>query len=110
MTVYTTQERPGTLIVFEGYDGSGKSTQVQILKNLLESNGFFVHISPWNSSPFVASLTKKLKKNEKHLNPAVFDMMHAADLMDRYIRDIQSKLDAGMIVICDRYIHTAIAR
>ena len=43
--------RPGTLIVVEGQDGSGKSTQVKILQKLLESNGFYVHFTEWNSNP-----------------------------------------------------------
>lgn len=102
--------RPGTLIVVEGQDGSGKSTQVKILQKLLESNGFFVHFTEWNSNPRIKPLTKKLKTEDLSLPAPVFDMVHAADLMERYITEIAGMLRAGMIVLCDRYIYTALAR
>ena len=65
--------RPGTLIVVEGQDGSGKSTQVRILQKLLESNGFFVHFTEWNSNLKVKPLTKALKKMDLKLPATVFD-------------------------------------
>jgi dTMP kinase len=102
--------RPGTLIVVEWQDGSGKSTQVKILQKLLESNGFFVHFTEWNSNPRIKPLTKKLKTEDLSLPATVFDMVHAADLMERYITEIAGMLRAGMIVLCDRYIYTALAR
>lgn len=102
--------RPGTLIVVEGQDGSGKSTQVKILQKLLESNGFFVHFTEWNSNPRIKPLTKKLKAEDLSLPAPVFDMVHAADLMERYITEIAGMLRAGMIVLCDRYVYTALAR
>ncbi len=102
--------RPGTLIVVEWQDGSGKSTQVKILQKLLESNGFFVHFTEWNSNPRIKPLTKKLKKEDLSLPAPVFDMVHAADLMERYITEIAGMLRAGMVVLCDRYIYTALAR
>lgn len=102
--------RPGTLIVVEGQDGSGKSTQVRILQKLLESNGFFVHFTEWNSNLKIKPLIKTLKKRDLYLPAPVFDMIHAADLMERYVVEIQWMLKAGMIVLCDRYIYTALAR
>ncbi len=102
--------RPGTLIVVEWQDGSGKSTQVKILQKLLESNGFYVHFTEWNSNPRIKPLTKKLKSRDLALPPTVFDMVHAADLMERYVTEIVGMLRAGMVVLCDRYIYTALAR
>lgn len=102
--------RPGTLIVVEWQDGSGKSTQVKILQKLLESNGFYVHFTEWNSNPRIKPLTKKLKAVDLALPAPVFDMVHAADLMERYITEIAGMLRAGMVVLCDRYIYTALAR
>ncbi len=102
--------RPGTLIVVEGQDGSGKSTQVRILQKLLESNGFFVHFTEWNSNLKVKPLTKALKKMDLKLPATVFDMVHAADLMERYVSEIRGMLKAGIIVLADRYIYTALAR
>ena len=102
--------RPGTLIVVEGQDGSGKSTQVRILQKLLESNGFFVHFTEWNSNLKIKPLTKMLKKKDLKLPATVFDMVHAADLMERYVSEIKGMLKAGIIVLADRYIYTALAR
>lgn len=102
--------RPGTLIVVKGQDGSGKSTQVKILQKLLESNGFFVHFTEWNSNLKIKPLTKKLKKEDLYLPAPVFDMVHAADLMERSVTEIAGMLRAGMVVLCDRYIYTALAR
>ncbi len=102
--------RPGTLIVVEWQDGSGKSTQVRILQKLLESNGFFVHFTEWNSNLKIKPLTKTLKKMDLSLPAPVFDMIHAADLMERYVTEIKGMLKAGIIVLCDRYIYTALAR
>lgn len=58
----------------------------------------------------VKPLTKALKKNDLYLPAPVFDMVHAADLMERYVTEIQGMLRAGMIVLADRYIYTALAR
>ncbi len=102
--------RPGTLIVVEWQDGSGKSTQVRILQKLLESNGFFVHFTEWNSNLKIKPLTKTLKKSDLKLPATVFDMVHAADLMERYVSEIKGMLKAGIIVLADRYIYTALAR
>ena len=107
---FAKEVRPGTLIVVEGQDGSGKSTQVRILQKLLESNGFFVHFTEWNSHPKVKPLTKTLKTEDLALPATVFDMVHAADLMERYVTEIQGMLRAGMVVLADRYIYTALAR
>lgn len=102
--------RPGTLIVVEWQDGSGKSTQVKILQKLLESNGFYVHFTEWNSNLKIKPLTKILKKTDLKLPATVFDMVHAADLMERYVSEIRGMLKAGMVVLADRYIYTALAR
>ena len=107
---FSKEIRPGTLIVVEGQDGSGKSTQVKILQKLLESNGFYVHFTEWNSNLKVKPLTKRLKSKDLKLPATVFDMVHAADLMERFVTEIQGMLKAGMIVLCDRYIYTALAR
>jgi len=46
---------PGALIVVEGIDGSGKSTQLYLLKRWLEIGGYRLHFTEWNSSPLVKS-------------------------------------------------------
>lgn len=100
---------PGKLFVVEGCDGSGKSTQIYLLKKWLESKGFIVFFTEWNSSELVKSATKKAKKKNL-LTPTTFSLMHASDFADRYEKLILPHLRAGYIVLCDRYIYTAFAR
>jgi len=105
----TKHRYPGQLIVVEGCDGSGKSTQLHLLKCWLEENNFRVYFTEWNSSPLVKEYTKKAKKN-RSLTPTTFSLIHACDFADRYETLIQPHLQAGYIVLADRYIYTAFAR
>ncbi len=100
---------PGRLIAVEGLDGSGKSTQIYLLKRWLELSGLKVFFSEWNSSELVKSATSKGKKREL-LTPTTFSLIHATDFADRYERQLVPLLRAGYLVLCDRYIFTAFAR
>ena len=100
---------PGRLIAVEGLDGSGKSTQIYLLKRWLEAEGIKVYFSEWNSSELVKSATSKGKKREL-LTPTTFSLIHATDFADRYERHLLPLLRAGYVVLCDRYIFTAFAR
>src|SRR5580658_6181925 len=100
---------PGRLIAVEGLDGSGKSTQIYLVKRWLESEGIKVYFSEWNSSEIVKSATSKGKKREL-LTPTTFSLIHATDFADRYERQLVPLLRAGYIVLCDRYIFTAFGR
>ncbi len=100
---------PGRLIAVEGLDGSGKSTQIYLMKRWLELQGLKVFFSEWNSSELVNSATSKGKKREL-LTPTTFSLIHATDFADRYERQLVPLLRAGYLVLCDRYIFTAFAR
>jgi dTMP kinase len=100
---------PGRLIAVEGLDGSGKSTQIYLLKRWLEAEGVKVYFSEWNSSELVKSATSKGKKREL-LTPTTFSLIHATDFADRYERHLLPLLRAGYVVLCDRYVFTAFAR
>jgi len=100
---------PGKLFIVEGIDGSGKSTQLDLLHKWLVSEGYAVVFSEWNSSPIVRRTTKKGKK-EMSLTPLSFHLIHAADFADRTERHIIPALKAGAIVLADRYVYTAFAR
>ena len=100
---------PGRLVAVEGLDGSGKSTQIYLLKRWLELRGLKVYFSEWNSSELVKSATSKAK-NRELLTPTTFSLIHATDFADRYERHLVPLLRAGYIVLCDRYIFTAFAR
>lgn len=100
---------PGRLIAVEGIDGSGKSTQVYLLRRWLEQQRLKVFLSEWNSSDLVKSATSKGKKTHL-LTPTTFSLIHATDFADRYERQLVPLLRAGYLVLCDRYIYTAFAR
>lgn len=100
---------PGALVVVEGIDGSGKSTQLYLLKRWLEIGGYRLHFTEWNSSPLVKSATRR-GKQRRLLTPTTFSLLHAADFADRCERQILPLLHGGYLVLADRYIYTAFAR
>jgi len=103
------QELPGKLIAVEGLDGSGKSTQIHLVKRWLELEGYKVFFTEWNSSPLLRQSVKNGKR-EQLLTPTTFALIHCTDFADRYERQILPLLHAGYIVLADRYIFTAFAR
>jgi dTMP kinase len=109
LDLYKTSHYPGKLIVVEGIDGSGKSTQADLLQKWLSSLGVSVFYTEWNSSPLVKAATKMGKKKNL-LTPTTFSLLHATDFADRFIYQILPPLKAGMIVVADRYTFTAFAR
>lgn len=100
---------PGKLIAVEGLDGSGKSTQIHLVKRWLELGGYKVFFTEWNSSELVKQATKKGKKRQL-LTPTTFALIHCTDFADRYERQILPLLRAGYLVLADRYVFTAFAR
>src|SRR6266571_3938918 len=109
MSVFLSNRGPGRLIVVEGIDGSGKSTQISLLAQWLRLRGYAVAFSEWNSSPLVRETTRRGKKKEM-FTPTTFSLIHATDFADRLERYIVPLLKAGAIVCADRYAFTAFAR
>lgn len=99
----------GKLIAVEGLDGTGKSTQIHLLKRWMELTGVKVFYTEWSSSVVLDRATRKGKKRHL-LTPTTFCLLHATDFADRYERQILPLLKGGYIVLCDRYIYTAFAR
>ena len=99
----------GKLIVVEGIDGSGKSTQIDLLYKWLESEGKSVYFSEWNSSELVKGTTR-LAKQEHMFTPTTFSLLQATDFADRWQNKILPMLKAGAVVLADRYAFTAFAR
>ncbi|HXR34810.1 MAG TPA: dTMP kinase [Candidatus Binataceae bacterium] len=100
---------PGKLIVVEGIDGSGKSTQVSLLRRWLGAEGYRVFFTQWNSSALVQRAIRRGKKKDL-LTPTTFSLLHAADFVDRLTYQVLPPLKGGMIVLADRYVYTAFAR
>ena len=99
----------GKLIIVEGIDGSGKSTQIDLIYKWLQDKGKSVYFSEWNSSPLVKSTTK-LGKKQRLFTPTTFSLIQATDFADRWENHLYPLLKAGVIVIADRYAFTAFAR
>ena len=99
----------GLLVVIEGTDGSGKSTQIGRLKRWIEDQSYGVMVSEWKTSKFIADAINDAKERNL-LNASTFSLLYAADFADRLEQVIIPALKAGFVVILDRYIYTAYAR
>lgn len=102
-------EYKGVLICVEGIDGSGKSTQIELLHSWLNSINIDTVLTQWNSSELISNTTKKAKKKNL-LSGRTFSLLHAVDFADRLERTIKPALKAGFVVLADRYVYTAFAR
>jgi dTMP kinase len=100
---------PGKLIVVEGIDGSGKSTQIDLLYKWLEAQGKSVYFSEWNSSELVKSTTR-LAKDQKLFTPTTFSILQCTDFADRWENLVLPMIKSGVIVLADRYAFTGFAR
>ncbi len=100
---------PGKLIAIEGTDGVGRSTQIRLLREWLEVQGYGVLETGWNRSALVRP-TIDLAKASNLLSKLTFVLLYATDFADRLENEIIPALKAGFIVLADRYIYTAIAR
>src|SRR5450759_846824 len=100
---------PGKLIAIEGTDGVGRSTQITLLREWLEVQGYGVIETGWTRSELM-SPTIDLAKSSNTLNKLTFVLLYATDFADRLEKEIIPALKAGFIVLSDRYIFTALAR
>lgn len=100
---------PGRLIAAEGLDGSGKSTQLQLLHFWLQAEGYEVLIVEWTSSKLIKRALKNGRKQDS-MEPMLLSVLHAADIAELHERDIVPALRRGAVVLADRYVYTALAR
>jgi len=102
-------EITGSLIVVEGIDGSGRSTQIALLQEWLESEGFAVQTSGLRRSYLVGrDIDELLAKNA--VTRLTLSLMYATDFFDQLEHRILPALRAGTVVLADRFIFTLIAR
>ena len=99
----------GKLIVIEGTDGCGRSTQAVLLKEWLEVQGHAVIDTGWTRSKLVGKAITDAKEGHS-LHRLTYCLMYATDLADRMEYQIIPALRSGFIVLADRYVYTAIAR
>ena len=107
--MYQNHGYPGLLIVLEGTDGVGKSTQVNLLKKYIENECYGCMLSEWKTSRLISNVINEAK-DRNLLNTTTFSLLYAADYADRLENDIIPALKAGFVVILDRYIYTAFVR
>jgi dTMP kinase len=100
---------PGKLIAIEGTDGVGRTTQITLLREWLEVQGYGVIETGWTRSALMQP-TIDLAKSSNTLNKLTFVLLYATDFADRLEKEIIPALKAGFIVLSDRYIFTALAR
>ena len=102
-------ELNGTLIVIEGLDGSGRSTQIALLQEWLESEGFAVQTSGLRRSNLVGrDIDELLAKNA--VTRLTLALMYATDFFDQLEHRIVPALRSGTVVLADRFIFTLVAR
>ncbi len=99
----------GKLIVVEGTDGVGRSTQVDLLRGWLEQRGHAVLDTGLTRSALAGKGIKRAKEGNT-LGQITFTLFYATDFADRLENQIIPALRAGFIVLTDRYIYSQIAR
>lgn len=100
---------PGRLIVIEGTDGVGRSSQLYLLRPWLESSGYAVVDTEMTRSVLAGPGLKQAKEGHT-LGPITLNLFYATDFVDRFESQILPALRAGFIVLTDRYIYSLIAR
>jgi dTMP kinase len=100
---------PGHLIVIEGTDSVGRSSQIERLGPWLELQGHAVSSTGWTRSPLLSETINEAKAGHE-LTVLTFSLLYAADFADRLEHQIIPALRAGFIVVADRYMYTAFAR
>ena len=99
----------GKLIVVEGTDGVGRSTQVDLLRKFLEKSGYAVSDTGLRRSPLTQAGLDEAKKGNT-LSPITLSLFYATDFVDRLENQIIPALKAGFYVLSDRYFYSIVAR
>ncbi len=99
----------GKLIVIEGADGSGRSTQIGLLRDWLERLGYPTVEVGLKRSTLVGRELKEAKKGNI-LSPITFSLFYATDFCDQLENIIIPALHADFLVLADRYIYTLMVR
>lgn len=103
------EDLPGRLIVIEGTDGVGRSTQVALLREWLEQNGYGAVQTGLARSALASKGISRAKQGHT-LSPITMDLFYATDFVDRLEKEIIPALRAGFVMLTDRYIYAPIAR
>jgi dTMP kinase len=100
----------GVFIVFEGIDGSGKSTHIKALANELRSQGYSVLTTSEPSKDRIGNFIRRYaERNDHRLTPETEALLFAADRFEHVMTVIEPALKRGRTVISDRYIYSSLA-
>lgn len=100
---------PGKLVVLEGTDGVGRSTQVALLREWVEARGYAVQATGLKRSVLAGKGIKEAMRGHT-LGNLTTNLYYATDMVDRMEKVIFPALRAGFVVLTDRYIYSIIAR
>ena len=98
----------GIFITFEGVEGAGKTTQIALLKEVLERDGFSVCLTREPGGDKVAEGVRNLLLS-CDMNPRAELLLFLASRAQNVAQVIRPALEAGRVVICDRYIDSSVA-
>lgn len=100
---------PGWLVVVEGSDGSGRTTQIALLKEWLEAEGYAVLDTHLRRSTLVSNAIEQAKQGNL-LGKTTLSLLYATDFADQLENKIIPALRAGFVVLANRYIFTMMTR
>lgn len=109
MNGYKKHGYDGLLVVVEGTDGTGKATQINMLKQYIENLSYGCMVSEWRTSRLIGNVINDAKERNL-LNSTTFSLLYAADFADRLENVIIPALKAGFVVLLNRYTYTAFVR
>lgn len=99
-------------IVFEGIDGSGKSTQAKLLHNALKENGYDSYLTFEPTDSLTGSIIRNIFNHRIQSDHHTIAALFAADRLDHILNEtngILKQLNNNRIVICDRYLYSSYA-
>ncbi len=99
----------GKFITFEGLDGSGISTQADLLRSWLQKRGIECYLTKEPSDGPAGSTIRLALARRLEVHPDVLALYFATDRMDHLIMDVVPKLELGITVISDRYTLSSLA-
>lgn len=102
----------GKLIVFEGIDGSGKSTQIELLCQTLKERKIPFYVTMEPSERPIGSMIRQILTGKAHADPKVIAALFTADRLDHLLNEVNGiarMVEEGMLVLMDRYYFSSYA-
>ncbi len=99
--------KKGLLIAIEGIDGAGKTTLAKGIVEVLRKRGLKTEYTMEPTRELIGNLIRSLP--EEYRDGRIEALLYAADRLHHYVKYIRPRLEAGIIVVVDRYVHSSIA-